>query len=333
MENNDKEILKYLGNCYNIIFIDIKKIKGTYKLLDKDRNKYALKVVKYDFRHFYFILNAILHLQKNNYHYVPNIIKTKNGELYIKFNKYYAFLGEWVEGHICNYDNKDELQKAVLNLANMHVKSKNFILSKEMKPRIYWFSWINIFLARKNEILDFENRIKQKANKSKFDLFYMDNIKKQLEIASRSIDGLMNSNYIDVMERHVKKLEFCHHDYANHNLIMGRNNNVFLIDFDYCILDSHLHDISSLIIRTMKNGKWNKEKFNNIIHEYSSVYPILDEELEVMKYFIMFPQDFWQIGLQKYWEQQPYEEEKYKDKITKYINDCDDKYKFLHDFF
>ena len=52
-----------------------------------------------------------------------------------------------------------------------------------------------------------------------------------------------------------------------------------------------------------------------------------------MKYFIMFPQEFWQIGIQKYWEQQPYEEKRYMEKITGCINDFDKKHKFLHDFF
>ena len=333
MKHNNKEILKYLGSYYNRVFIDIKKVKGTYKLLDKGNNLYALKVVKYDFGHFYFILSAILHLKKNNYNCIPEIIKTKNGELYIKFNEYYAFLSQWIEGRICNYNNDDELEKATLNLANMHIKSKNFLLNKEMNPRIYWFSWIDIFLTRKNEILDFKNRIKQKANKSEFDLYYMDNLKKQLEIADDSINGLINSNYTSVMERHIKKLEFCHHDYANHNLLIDHRNNIHLIDFDYCILDSHLHDLSSIIIRNMKSGNWNNKKCANIIEKYSSIYPILDEELEVMKYFIMFPQEFWQIGIQKYWEQQPYKEEKYIEKINRYINDCDEKIKFLRDFF
>ena len=332
MEDN-KDILEYLKNRYNIIFTDIKKIKGTYKLLDKDKNKYALKVVKYNFGHFYFILSAILHLQRNNYNHIPKIIKTKNKELYIKFNNYYAFLSEWIEGHICNYDNQVELEKAIINLANMHIKSKNFLITDKMNPRIYWFSWIKFFSTRKNEILDFEKRIEQKANKSKFDLYYKDNIKKQLEIADNSINGLINSNYINIMERHVKKLEFCHHDYANHNLVLDNKNNIFLIDFDYCILDRHLHDLSSIIIRTMKNGRWNSKRCSEIIKKYSSIYPINQEEIEVMKYFIMFPQEFWQIGIQKYWEQQPYEEKRYMEKITGCINDFEKKHKFLHDFF
>lgn len=59
-----------------------------------------------------------------------------------------------------------------------------------MKPRIGWFSWEKVFETRKNEILDFKNRINQKANKSEFDLLYLDNIEQEIKRADRSISGL-----------------------------------------------------------------------------------------------------------------------------------------------
>lgn len=40
-----------------------------------------------------------------------------------------------------------------------------------MRPRIGWYSWVNVFNTRCNEILDFRKRIYQKAYKSDFDRF------------------------------------------------------------------------------------------------------------------------------------------------------------------
>ena len=62
------------------------------------------------------------------------------------------------------------------------------------------------------------------------------------------------------MEKEVLKRSFCHHDYAHHNILVDTNKKINIIDFDYCMLDSHLHDLCSLLIRTMKDGKWEKEK-------------------------------------------------------------------------
>ena len=51
-----------------------------------------------------------------------------------------------------------------------------------------------------------------------------------------------------------------------------------------------------------------------------------------MKGFIRFPQGFWQIGLQYYWEQQPWGENFLVDKLNKYLNDRNNREKFLESF-
>lgn len=45
---------------------------------------------------------------------------------------------------------------------------------------------------------------------------------------------------------------FCHHDYANHNILIDSENQIYIIDFDYCMLDTKLHDLASILIRVMK---------------------------------------------------------------------------------
>ena len=83
-----------------------------------------------------------------------------------------------------------------------------------MNPRIGWYSWINVFETRCNEILDFKNRISQKAYKSKFDYIYLDNIEAEIERGKIAIKGLKESNYIEIMDKEVMKRGFCHHDFA-----------------------------------------------------------------------------------------------------------------------
>ena len=98
------------------------------------------------------------------------------------------------------------------------------------------------------------------------------------------------------------------------------------------MLDTHLHDLDSLMIRVMKNGKWDKEKAEEIINNYSTINPVKSEELFIMKEFIRFPQAYWQLGIQKYWEEQPWKESVFIDKLKKYIEDREDREDFLKNF-
>lgn len=329
----DIESLKNsIESNYNIKVKSLEKVKNSYRLESENKN-YAIKIIKYDFEHFYFILSAIKHLQGRGFNNIPKILKNNQGQDYIKLENCYAYLTEWISSRVSNYNNPIELAAISKKLGELHKCSCGFILSKNMKPRIGWYSWIEVFETRCNEILDFKNRIYQKAYKSKFDLLYLDNIESEIERGKRAIDGIKKSNYIKIMDKEVMKMGFCHHDFAHHNILVDENGEFNVIDFDYCILDSHLHDVSSLLIRSMKDGKWSKEKANLILNNYCKTNSIYEEELKLIKEFIRFPQVFWQVGLQYYWEQQPWGEDFFIGKIKKYLEDIDYREEFLEEYF
>ena len=52
-----------------------------------------------------------------------------------------------------------------------------------------------------------------------------------------------------------------------------------------------------------------------------------------MKEFIRFPQGFWQLGIQMYWEQQPWEERFFIERLQKYLNDREEREQFVESFF
>ena len=334
MESNENIIAvkNYINENYGLTINDMEKVKNSYKIITNEGG-YCLKVIKYEFAHFKFILEAMKHLQKNNFEYIPKFIKTVDGKDYVCINGKYSYLTEWIPSRTSNYDNPLELALVAEKLSELHECSKGFNIDDTMKPRIGWFSWIKVFETRRDEILDFKKRISQKAYKSKFDLLYLDNIDAEISRAERSIEGLKKNNYIKVMEKQVFAREFCHHDYAHHNILVSDDKNLNVIDFDYCILDSHLHDLCSLLIRCMKEGHWDCKKADLVLNSYCKNKELLKSEIPIMREFIRYPQSFWQIGLQVYWEQQPWGEEFFINKLNRYLSDCLDREEFIDDYF
>ena len=306
----------------------IEKVKNSYKIKTNEGD-YGIKVIKYQYPHFYFIFSAINHLNKRGFRKIPEIISTKDNSGYIKLGENYAYLNKWVNSRNCDYKNFDDLRLATEALGELHNKSEGFSLNQNMRPRIGWFSWIKVFETRCEEILDFRNRIYQKAYKSEFDEIYLNNIEQELERGKIAIEELKNNKYIELMNKEVMKRGFCHQDYAYHNVLINENREISIIDFDYCILDTHIHDLASLLIRSMKDGGWSRDKAIFILDSYSSTHSLYLEEVKLMKGFIRFPQGFWQIGLQNYWEQQPWGEEFLVNKLNKYLRDRDNREEFL----
>lgn len=327
-----EELKKYIESNYNIKVQAVEKVKNSYRI-GTENGDYAIKIIKYDFPHFYFILSAMEHLQKKKFSKIPMILNNVNGSRYVKLEKQYAYLTEWIPSRVSNYDNPIELAKVAQKLGELHNCSTNFNINKQMRPRIGWYSWIKVFNTRCDEILDFKNRINQKAYKSNFDYIYLKSLDDEIKRGKRAIQSLISHRYMEVMDKEVKKFGFCHHDFAHHNILIDEKGELNIIDFDYCILDSHLHDLSSLLIRVMKGAKWSKEKANLIIDNYCKTNDLSNDEFKLMGDFISFPQAFWQIGLQYYWEQQPWGEKFFEDKINKYLDDIEYREEFIESYF
>lgn len=313
---------------YGIESKEIIKVKNTYKIITSDE-EYCLKVIKYQYPHFYFIVSAQKHLMKNGFNSIPKILDTIDGKDYIRLDDKLAYLTPWVKCRECDYKNKWDLSLAAKKLSELHNSSEGFVINRDLKPRIAWGKWYKIFETRGEEILDFKKRIYQKAYMSDFDKLYLSIMDEELKRVERTLYHIKTSGYFDYMKKEVKKLGFCHHDYANHNVLLLENNEINIIDFDYCILDSHLHDLSSLCIRTMKEGRWDLNLFKYIIESYSKNKEVRNEEFPIMASFIEFPQAYWQLGLQYYWEQQPWEEEHFLKKLGKYEKDREFRQNFV----
>ncbi|QGU94097.1 CotS family spore coat protein [Clostridium bovifaecis] len=323
-----KDIKLIVEKEYGITVNQIESLKNIYKI-NISNKKFCLKVIKYEFGHFFFILSAIKHLQKKEFYKIPEIIKTESGRDYIQLGSGYAYLTPWVNARHCNYENPLDIEIAALKLAELHIKSTEFNVTKEMKPRIGWLRWIETYKTRKNEVLDFKHRINNKEKKSQFDEMYLYIMDEELKRADRAIENLINSNYVEKMKKEIINRGFCHHDYAYHNVLIDKHNEVNIIDFDYCILDTHLHDLSSLLIRRMKYGKWDVKNAKEILEVYNSVNKVEKDDIPIIAAFIEFPQDYWQRGIQYYWEKKPWGEDFFIKKLERYIEDREQKQEFI----
>ncbi|MEG0775651.1 CotS family spore coat protein [Clostridium sp.] len=324
-------IKKLVERKYGINPIYAEKIKNVYRVETED-NIYCLKIIKYEFEHFLFIVGAIKHLQNNEFQYVPEIIKTVGGLDYITIDNNYAYLTPWINARESNYDNPLDIIVAAKKLGELHNKSEGFVMEPNMKPRVGWLKWVETYKTRKDEILDFKRRIGKKDVKSRFDLFYLDLMEEELKRCDRSILNLSQSNYVEKMKKEMERNGFCHHDYAHHNVMIGGDGEVNIIDFDYCILDSHLHDLSSLLIRRMKYNKWSLSNAREIIEAYSTVHRLNQEDIPIMAAFIEFPQDYWQRGIQYYWEGKPWGEDFFLKKMQFFKEDREERQEFVEKF-
>lgn len=316
---------------YGLSPVKIEKIKNIYKITCDNRT-YSLKVIPYSKERLNFILGAYKHLIEKGLYEVLDIIRTKDGCDFIEIDNGYAYLNKFFDSRTVSYDNPFELSLSAKALARLHKFSQGFKINEKMDIRALWGLWPLNFKNKERDILSFKKEIINKKEKTDFDLGYLSLIDDEVVSIEQSLERIINSNYESLMKEEVVLEGFCHHDFAHHNVLINNNLDIKIIDFDYLILDSHLHDLSSLIIRKMRYNKWSIEDALFIMKSYNSEYRIKDEELKVMGGFMQFPQDFWQVGIQYYVEKQPWGENFFNKKIEKIYLDRDGKASFINKF-
>lgn len=326
-----RHIKKLVEDNYDIKVIYTEKIKNVYKI-KSDKGKFCLKLLKYNSEETLFITSVINHLYNNGFKNTPKIIQTLNKKDCIPLGDYYVYLTKWVETRHCDYNDFKDVELAAFTLGELHKNSTNFNWDRYIKSRYRIGKWIENFSGKKENIISFKEVIDKKNKLSYFDKLFRKILDDELRRADKSIYNLERSDYLNKIQSEKEKNAFCHHDYANHNVLIDKNNFVYIIDFDYCILDIHLHDLCSLIIRVMKNGKWNIKNAKKIMDSYSLNHSINKKDIKIMAAFMEFPQDFWQVGLQYYVEKQPWKEKVFINKIERIIKDREEKQEFIEEF-
>lgn len=321
----------YLSLQYDIDIQDITPVKNVIRITT-DRGDKCLKRIKYGKGHFLFILSAMRHLQDGGFDGIIPFIPTKSGEMYIELEDGFGFLTDWIKSRECSYSNPIELRKASTTLACIHKASENFIPLKGAEPRMEWGKWPENFSKRIKELGLFKGIIESKDALTDFDKLYLENLDYYYNQGIRALDHLKGTKYNELSLRERERNSFCHHDYAHHNVLICEDFKIYVIDFDYCICDTRLHDLASLIIRNMRHGNWNMEKAQYIIDCYMEAGEVDKDEISVINAFMEFPQDFWQVGLQYYVEKQKWEEENFNRRLNNVIKDRADRQEFLEEF-
>jgi CotS family spore coat protein len=281
---------------------------------------------------FLFIFSAVNYLRERGYEGVIPYSTAIDGSICIPDGNHIYYVVDWIEARECRFKREEELKKAIKAAAELHKASAGYVPPQSAKPRVFYNKWVEKCDKKCAELLEFSKVIEDKEYIDDFDGMFSINLPYFWQQAKDSTKMIDESPYWEISEASLKKGEFCHHDLANHNFLISEDEKVYLIDFDYCIMDTRLHDLSSLIIRNMRYGVWDIDKAYFILNEYDRVYSIDGKDLKVIKAFMTFPQDFWQIGLQYYVEKQPWTMEYFLMRLGRIVNDRQIRDEFLKEF-
>ena len=148
----------------------------------------------------------------------------------------------------------------------------------------------------------------------------------------KALEILNQSNYYNICRISEEEKSFCHHDFTYHNILINDDNEVSIIDFDYCKREVRAFDISNFMIKVLKRRDWNFEIAKLIIDNYNEVSPLEEDEYMVLYAFLMFPQRYWRICNRYYYNEVNWVQNTFNKKMEELIQERENFEKFMKEF-
>lgn len=309
----------------------IKANKGIY-YLKTNKGERCLKKINYGPQKLLFVYGAKEHLISNGFENIDRYFMNIDGEPYALVNEDLYTLSTWLEGRECDFHNIEEVKKASRTLALMHEASKGYDPPENSKLKSDLGRWPHLMTKRIKSLDKMRDMLRKKNTKSSFDLLYLKSMEVYKSMGQKAINTLSGSNYYELCQVAETEKSFCHHDFTYHNIILDKEDNVHVIDFDYCKREIRTFDISNFMTKVLKRVDWNPEFAKAIIESYNEVSPLSDGEYTVLFAFLQFPQRYWRLANRYYYNEVNWGQNTFDSKIQSIIDEEECYRTFLGEF-
>jgi len=235
---------------------------------------------------------------------------------------------EYIGGRECTFTNPYDRNAVVRALARLHNAGRGYVPATGAARRNNIGKWEKSYRKKLEDLIEFKAMAREKKKKSRFDMQFLEDVDFYIEMCYRGFDTLKDSDYTEICRKAKTDNVICHHDYTYHNLIIGYDGEVNVIDFDYSCHELPLYDLASLIQKILRRYSYNADMALETIGVYDGIAPVGKKDLVLMLSLFEFPQKFWRISERYYRGKTGWEEKTF---LSKY-NDIVIMKEFVLDF-
>lgn len=331
INQKERAILDEVLSHYDFRVESINKVRSAYKI-DTNKGSFCLKCVSNGYEKAKKSYYLMKHLKKNGCDYIAEYYFTKYGKPIIKRKDKAFYLTHWIEGYEASFSAPDEMQRYSELLADFHSRLKGFKSPKHVKIRSHIKKWRKTFMKCRDELAEYRKYIDKLKLKAEFDYTYRDNIDYFIKEAELAIEILDHSRYDELREYYINEGTICHDSFYYQNIIVDKNNKLYIVDLESCQYDIPISDLGKMIRRILskKRFKWDFDLCRRLIESYCKIRPMSREEYEMLLSMLIFPHKFWKLGRKRYIKNKKWDEKKYMKKLKRQLRNREYKREFIY---
>lgn len=328
MPSDELRVLAELAGRWGLDLRTAQRVRKVWRL-ETDKGSCCLKRTILTPRDLLFVHEVLDYLQTRGFQSVLPCLRALTGETYTVLNSQTYVLYPWRQSREADFGREADLALGIKTLTELHKYSTGFIPYRSDPDRVRWGLWPRIFSARRSQLAEFGHRAAAKARSSTFCAWYAEMFPYYYAQSWQALSLLAVSPYAELSAVGVWQRTICHHDCSARNLLIDENERVTLVDFDYCLADLRLHDLGNLMLRLLRHNHWRTEIAVKVLSLYGQYEPLDAREQSVLYPFLLWPQDFWQVGLQYFLEELPWSQERFAETLRRKIEERAERAEFL----
>ncbi len=268
------------------------KGRGSILFETKD-GTYILKEYKGTPQRLSGIAGALEQIHDNGYRDIERILPNKEGEFFcVDYDRTIYIVKSYFQAKECNIRERAEYIKGMKNLARLHKAMEGVERVELLMPA--QMPICRDFEKHNTELRGVRRYLKEKGQKSEFELYLQKNYDFFFEQAVSVWENLKNENVSSWFLQMKEKHQLCHGDYQYHNILMG-NDTCYIINFEKMSVDSPIRDVYLFMRKLLEKNNWSVELGKELLHTYNEERTLQEEELLQLKYRFYYPEKFWKI--------------------------------------
>ena len=261
---------------------------------------------------------------------VEQIIATKEGELFVRDAEQTPYiLKTYFTGKECNVRDLEDCRQAMRTLAQLHKVMRLPVGTAADSPV---FRIDSEYEKHNKELKKVRRFLRQKSQKTDFELFLLNNYDFFLENALRITEELLSYDVEKDCMYTLEQSYVCHGDYQYHNLLKNEKKMV-VINFEKCVRDNPVRDIYLFLRKLLEKNNWNIELGKELLEVYHKENLLSAHDLIQLYYRFAYPEKFWKIVNFYYNSGKAWIPEKNMEKLKKVIEGEKHKQEFLDSIF
>ena len=201
---------------------------------------------------------------------------------------------DWYIGSECDLRNINEIRLAAQNLGSLHVNLKG-MGSIVDGSCVDTEDIVVVFKRHNSEMKHIRNYLKNRKDKNEFELALLQAYATFYNQAVKAVEVLDGPLFRKLYTETCSNRDVYHGSYTYHNVLMCPEG-VTTTVFDKCAYGIQLMDLYYFLRKVMEKNEWNMEYGRAILEGYESVKKLTEDEKEVLKLLLLYPEKFWKLA-------------------------------------